>query len=156
LLEEIQAIELDPVVRHKARQAFALLGRPVFVEDTGLTFAAWNGLPGALIKWFLKSLGPEGICRLLQSETNRAATATTVFAYCDGMAEQVFSGIVQGSIPTTPRGASGFGWDALFQPQGSGRTFAEMAPEEKDRFSMRRLALEQLRDSGILLRTGGN
>lgn len=149
-LEEIQAIELEPVVRHKARQAYAQLRRPVLVEDTGLAFAAWNGLPGALIKWFLSALGPEGICRLLRGETNRAASATTLFAYCDGTDCRVFAGTVAGAIPESPRGINGFGWDAIFQPLGSERTFAEMTSEEKDRFSMRRLALETLRNSGLL------
>lgn len=149
-LEEIQAIELEPVVRHKASHAFALLGAPVLVEDTGLAFAAWNGLPGALVKWFLTSLGPEGICRLLRQEKNRNATATTIFAYCDGATVQVFPGIVHGLIPNEPRGSAGFGWDGIFQPTGSILTFAEMTPEEKDRFSMRRSALERARDSGLL------
>jgi len=149
-LEEIQEVDLEPVVRHKARQAYALLGRPVLVEDTGLAFAAWNGLPGALVKWFLKSLGTGGICRLLRGETNRAATAITLFAYCDGSGCRIFSGRTSGSVPEMPRGTSGFGWDAIFQPVGSNRTFAEMSPEEKDVFSMRRLALEQFRDSGLL------
>jgi len=149
-LEEIQALELEPVVRHKAKQAFALLGRPVLVEDTGLAFSAWNGLPGALIKWFLTSLSAEGICRLLQHETNREATATTVFAYYAGAQVRVFPGVVQGIIPETPRGSLGFGWDGIFQPWGSTRTFAEMTPGEKDQFSMRRIALERFRDSGLL------
>jgi XTP/dITP diphosphohydrolase len=149
-LEEIQAIDLEPVVRHKAHQAYARLGRPVLVEDTGLAFTAWNGLPGALIKWFLTALGPNGICKLLCDETNRAATATTLFGYDNGMEYCVFAGTVSGVIAETPRGTNGFGWDAIFQPLGSDRTFAEMAPEEKDRFSMRRLALEQLRNSGLL------
>ena len=149
-LEEIQAIDLEPVVRHKAHQAYAHLSRPVLVEDTGLAFAAWNGLPGALIKWFLTALGPDGICKLLCGETNRTATATTLFCYDDGTDARVFSGTVQGIVPEIPRGTNGFGWDAIFQPLGSDRTFAEMKPEEKDRFSMRRLALEQPRNSGLL------
>jgi non-canonical purine NTP pyrophosphatase (RdgB/HAM1 family) len=149
-LEEIQAIDLEPVVRHKAHQAYARLGRPVLVEDTGLAFTAWNGLPGALIKWFLTALGPNGICKLLRDETNRAATATTLFGYDNGSEYRVFAGTISGVIAETPRGTNGFGWDAIFQPFGSDRTFAEMKPEEKDRFSMRRLALEQLRNSGLL------
>lgn len=149
-LEEIQAIDLEPVVRHKAHQAYAHLGRPVLVEDTGLAFAAWNGLPGALIKWFLTALGPHGICKLLRGEANRAVTATTFFGYCNGTEYRVFAGTVSGVITETPRGTNGFGWDAIFQPLGSDRTFAEMGPEEKDRLSMRRLALEQLRNSGVL------
>ena len=127
-----------------------MLGAPVLVEDTGLAFAAWNGLPGALIKWFLTSLGPEGICRLLRQETNREAAATTLFAYCDGSPVRVFPGVVHGFIPETPRGSSGFGWDGIFQPIGSDLTFAEMTSAEKDRFSMRRRALERARDSGLL------
>jgi non-canonical purine NTP pyrophosphatase (RdgB/HAM1 family) len=150
VLEEIQAIELEPVVRHKARQAYAQLCCPVLVEDTGLAFAAWNGLPGALIKWFLSALGPEGICRLLHGENNRAASATTLFAYCDGLDCRIFAGTVAGVIPAAPRGVNGFGWDVIFQPLGSERTFAEMPPEEKDRFSMRRLAVERFRRSGLL------
>jgi non-canonical purine NTP pyrophosphatase (RdgB/HAM1 family) len=149
-LEEIQSIDLEPVVRHKAAQAYALLGRPVLVEDTGLAFAAWNGFPGALIKWLLASIGVEGICRLLRGETNRSATATTLFAYCDERELRVFPGVVTGVIAETPRGSSGFGWDAIFQPLGSARTFAEMTPEEKDQFSMRRLALDRLRHASLL------
>lgn len=149
-LDEIQNLALEPVVIHKAKQVYAQVQRPVLVEDTGLAFAAWNGLPGALVKWFLSALGTEGLCRLLQGERNRSATASTLFAYYDGTLLRVFPGTVIGSIPHTPRGSGGFGWDPIFQPLGSERTFAEMSAEEKDQFSMRRLALEQLRASGLL------
>ena len=149
-LDEIQDIALEPVVIHKVKDAYAHVQRPVLVEDTGLTFAAWNGLPGALVKWFLSALGTDGLCRLLHGEENRSATASTLFAYYDGTLLRVFPGTVMGSIPHSPRGSSGFGWDAVFQPLGSARTFAEMSAKEKDRFSMRRLALEQLRASGLL------
>lgn len=148
-LDEIQEVALEPVVIHKAKQAYAQLHQPVLVEDTGLSFAAWNGLPGALVKWFLSTIGAEGLCRLLQREDNRLATASTLFAYCDGTLLRVFPGVVTGHIVDTPRGKGGFGWDAIFQPLASERTFAEMSSGEKDRFSMRRLALEQLRASGL-------
>ena len=148
--EEIQAIDLEPVVRYKAAHAYTALRRPVLVEDTGLAVNAMNGFPGALIKWFLQSLGTDGICRLLQAETDRQAHATTVFGYHDGTSCYVFTGTVVGRIPDIPRGSQGFGWDPIFQPYGSPRTFAEMTAEEKDRFSMRRLALERFRDSGLV------
>ncbi|MCY4389823.1 MAG: non-canonical purine NTP pyrophosphatase [Desulfurellaceae bacterium] len=149
-LDEIQSIDSLPVVEHKARLAYAALKRPVLVEDTGLAFAAWTGLPGALIKWFLNSLGTEGLCRLMRAETNRAATAATLLGYCDGESVRTFAGTVQGSIPDYPRGTDGFGWDAIFQPEASVLTFAEMSAAEKDRFSMRRKALEAFRVSGLL------
>ena len=149
-LDEIQSIDPLPVVEHKARLAYATLKRPVLVEDTGLAFAAWNGLPGAFIKWFLGSLGPEGLCRMMRAETNRTATATTLLGYCDGERLRTFAGTVQGAIPDQPRGREGFGWDAIFQPEASALTFAEMSATEKDRFSMRRKALEAFRASGLL------
>lgn len=149
-LEEIQAIALEPVVLHKARHAYARVQHPILVEETGLAFAAWNGLPGALVKWFLASLGTDGLCRLLHGEANRAATASTLFAYYDGTLMRLYPGTVTGNVPPLPRGSGGFGWDAIFQPFDSEHTFAEMSPPEKDRFSMRRLALEQLRASGVL------
>ena len=149
-LDEIQSTDPLPVVEHKARLAYAVLNRPVLVEDTGLAFAAWNGLPGALIKWFLSSLGPEGLCRMMRAETNRTATAITLLGYCDGESVRTFAGTVQGTIPDRPRGTRGFGWDAIFQPEASDFTFAEMNAAEKDRFSMRRKALEAFRASGLL------
>lgn len=149
-LPEIQEAEVEPVARQKALAAYARLGRAVLVEDTGLALAGWNGLPGALIKWFLAALGPDGICRALAAEANRAATATTVCAYHDGAGLRLFTAQVEGIIPRAPRGSGGFGWDSIFQPAGGARTFAEMEPEEKDTYSMRRLALEKLHRSGLV------
>jgi inosine/xanthosine triphosphate pyrophosphatase family protein len=51
---------------------------------------------------------------------------------------------VQGKV-VPPRGR-GFGWDSIFQPQGSEKTMGEMTPEEKSSFSMRVLALSDLRE----------
>jgi non-canonical purine NTP pyrophosphatase (RdgB/HAM1 family) len=144
-LPEIQSLEPSEVAKHKARAAFEMLGKsPVLVEDTGLAVHAWNGLPGALIKWFLRSVGPHGICQMLQAFPSSAATAETAIAVCDGEVK-VFSGKVDGIIAPRPAGQSGFGWDSIFIPQGATRTFSEMKPLEKDLYSMRRLAIDKLR-----------
>ncbi len=148
-LEEIQEIAVEPVVRKKVLQAHAVLREPVLVEDTGFCIQAWNGLPGALIKWFLKTLGTRGICRLMQGEKDRRVTAVTCFGYHNGSDYQSFVGEVVGVIPQAPCGMGGFGWDPIFQPLGSDKTFAEMIPEEKDRISMRRQALEKLRAASL-------
>ena len=55
------------------------------------------------------------------------------------------TGTVQGTVAPKPVGESGFGWDAVFIPRGASRTFAEMEPEEKDQYSMRRIAIELFR-----------
>ncbi len=145
-LPEIQALAVDEVARHKAESAFARAGRPVIVEDTGLYLDALGGLPGALVRWFLATIGPAGICGLLPLGADRVARARTAVAYCDGGGVEVFVGETRGAIVAVPAGEGGFGWDPIFRPDGASGTFAEMDAAEKDAFSMRRQALERLRE----------
>jgi non-canonical purine NTP pyrophosphatase (RdgB/HAM1 family) len=144
-LPEVQALDVAEVVREKARAAYVHAGQPVLVEDTGLYVDALNGLPGALVRWFLVTIGPEGICRLIPEGVERGATARSAVAYCDGDEPEVLVGETAGQIALVPAGSGGFGWDPIFRPEGSQRTFAEMAQDEKNRYSMRRKALEQFR-----------
>lgn len=144
-LPEIQAIDVKQVIEAKAREAFRQIGEPVLVEDTGLYFEAWKGLPGALVRWFLQSVGPDGICKMLANETNRSARAETCLGLFDGKGFHSFGGVVEGMVVSSPRGEHGFGWDSIFMPEGSEKTFAEMAPEEKVEVDMRRIAALQLR-----------
>jgi len=143
-LLEIQAVDVQAVIEAKAQEAYRLVGKPVLVEDTGLAFAAWNGLPGALIRWFLDRVGNEGLCQMLQSYEQTAAIAETCIGYFDGSECHVFCGVVTGQIVRTPRGSGGFGWDPIFMPDGWTKTFAEMT-EEKNLISMRKLAVAQLK-----------
>lgn len=145
-LPEIQAVELEDVISHKAEYAFREVGgRPVMVEDTGLHIEAWNGLPGALIKWFMGTVGVAGMCKMLQVYTNRNAVARTLVATYDADGRlSVFGGSVKGRISATPCGTRGFGWDPIFVPEGATKTFAEMSGREKDGYSMRRMALEDM------------
>ena len=145
-LPEIQALDVEAVVRAKALTAFARAGRPVVVEDTGLYIDALGGLPGALVKWFLVTIGPEGICALIPPDVDRGARARTAVALCAGETVEILSGETRGEIARRPAGAGGFGWDPIFRPDGAARTFAEMDQQEKNRYSMRRKALEQVRE----------
>lgn len=144
-LDEIQAIEVEKVVDFKARQAFEKIKKPLIVEDTGLYFDAWNGLPGALAKWFDKSIGYGNLCSLLGE--NRRAKAQTVIGYFNGENYQSFTGEVFGKISDSPRGTNHFGWDIIFIPEGHSQTFAEMGLEEKNKISMRRIALEKFKQA---------
>ena len=144
-LPEIQAIDVATVARDKAEAAFRAVARPVFVEDTGLYLAGLNGLPGALVRWFIGTIGPQGICDLLPGGADRSVVARTAVAACDGDTVEVLIGETPGRLTLAPRGTGGFGWDAIFQPDGSDRTFAQMGRTERERFSMRRRAVEQLR-----------
>jgi non-canonical purine NTP pyrophosphatase (RdgB/HAM1 family) len=150
-LAEPQAVELEVVVAAKVQEAHDLLQAPLIVEDSGLFIAAWNGLPGALVKWFLQYVGVEGICAMLGPFSEREAVARTLVGYHNGQVK-TFDGSVRGHIAETPRGEGGFGFDSIFIPEGSSRTFAEMEPDEKDFFSMRQRALKRLASDAEALR----
>jgi len=147
-LPELQSLDLEEVVRGKARMAWQRLERPVLVEDTGLELAGLGGFPGPLVRWLLVSVGPAGICRIAHCFDDAGATARCLVCATDGTTVTVGEGVVEGSIAAEPNGHGGFGWDSAFIPNGGdGRTFGEMSEEEKNRISHRRLAFIALRDA---------
>jgi non-canonical purine NTP pyrophosphatase (RdgB/HAM1 family) len=146
-LPELQSLDLEEVVRGKARSAWQQIERPVLVEDTALELAALGGFPGPLVRWLLISVGPEGICRIARCFDDTGATARCLVCATDGAAEIVGQGIVEGTIASRPSGSGGFGWDSAFIPNdGDGRTYGEMSEEEKNLISHRRKAFIALRD----------
>ena len=147
---EMQTQDIEELVNHKCQQAYDSLKCPVLVEDSGLLFNAWNGLPGALIKWFECTVGCEGIIKMLQPFEDRDATAVCCFAIHDGKNIHTVRGEIEGTIATKIRGSNGFGWDVFFIPDGYEKTFAEMHSEDKNAISHRKKALENLK---ILLKS---
>ncbi|MDD4531241.1 MAG: RdgB/HAM1 family non-canonical purine NTP pyrophosphatase [Candidatus Pacebacteria bacterium] len=142
-LEEIQSVSVEEVAGYKARQAYNFLKEPVIVEDTGLCFEGLNGLPGALIKHFVKKLSLDKICSLLGED--RKARAVTCICYFDGEEIKTFVGETEGDIADKPRGTNGFGWDPIFIPEGYEKTFAELSDEEKTSKFMRKEAIKKLK-----------
>ncbi len=144
-LDEIQGINAGEVAAEKARRAYAIVGKPVVVEDTALYIKALNRFPGALIKFMELTVGYSGICRILDGYKDRRACAEACVVFYDGKNLKSFSGRVYGTISRKPRGTGGFGFDCLFVPAGSQRTFAEMGTLEKNRISHRKRAVLKLR-----------
>ncbi len=139
-LPEIQATDVRQVARNKAENAYGIVGRPCFVDDTGLTIEAWGQLPGALIRWFLDNVGNEGLLKMLDSNQSRSAYVTTAIGYCDKNGFKLCEGRINGIIANEPKGDNGVGYDTIFIPENQTKTFAEMTNEEKDSRSMRALA----------------
>jgi non-canonical purine NTP pyrophosphatase (RdgB/HAM1 family) len=144
-LFEIQSPDIDAVVRHKAQQAYEILQCPVMVEDSGLVFHSWNGLPGALVKWFEKTVSCDGMLKMLEGFDDRGATAICCFALYDGKDIMIARGEVNGTLSNSIRGSNGFGWDVIFIPEGYEHTYGEMAAIEKNAISHRKRALDKLR-----------
>lgn len=144
-IPEIQDTSSYVIARQKAEDAYEILKKPVLVEDTALCIHAWQTLPGALIKWFLKDVGVNGILKMLTAYRNLNASVYTTLAYCDESGVQWFHGHLYGRIvDEKPRGKNGFGFDSIFIPREYKKTLAEMAPEEKNKISHRRKALDDL------------
>ncbi len=145
-LPEIQEIDPKLIIKAKLLEALKHKQAEFIVEDTSLYLDCLNGLPGPLIKWFLKTIGPEGLFNITQKLGNDLAEARTVIGYVRNPKEiYFFEGITKGRI-VSPKGKNGFGWDPIFQPEGYSKTFAELSNEEKNRISMRRIALNKLKE----------
>jgi XTP/dITP diphosphohydrolase len=134
---EIQSDRLEEISLRAAREAYGVLRRPLVVEDSGLFIEALNGFPGPYSSYTYKTIGLGGVLRLLEGESNRRACFRSAVALVTGCHEEVFTGEVCGYIAVEARGTRGFGFDPIFVPEGSEKTFAEMAAEEKNMYSHR-------------------
>ena len=83
-LPEVQSLDFRETLTAKARAAAARFGRPVLVDDTGLVLAAYPQFPGPLTATVLRSLGVEGLRRLLTGTTGRAVMECHLGCWVDG------------------------------------------------------------------------
>lgn len=145
-LDEVQGT-IEEVTIHKAKAAAEAINGPVLVEDTCLGFKAYNYLPGPYIKWFVQSVGLDGLVKMLEGFEDKSARAICTFGYCEGPGKEVeiFQGITEGKIVSS-RGPTNFGWDSVFEPIGFEQTYAEMDKSVKNTISHRFRALDKVRD----------
>ena len=106
--------EVGPIAREKARFAYETLCRPLIVDDTGFFVHALRGFPGPYAAYVLRTLGNEGMLRLLEGAADRSAHFVTAVAYADADGIRVFEGRLDGAVTTGPRGSGGFGYDPIF------------------------------------------
>jgi XTP/dITP diphosphohydrolase len=141
-INEIQTNDSNLLVRDKVLKAFKIIGRPLIVDHTGLSFDLLGGFPSGLTSVFYDLLQPDGIAKVIGNSPDRRVTATTLIGYCDGRQIYSFEGKVRGTVASTPRGTEGFQWDTIFIPDGYDQTFAELGNKKKNEISMRRLAFD--------------
>lgn len=144
-LPEIQDIDARKIIHSKLIEALNHRKSDLVVEDTSLYMNCLNGLPGPLIKWFLETIGNQGLYNIAKSLGNTSATAKTIIGYAKSPEEiYFFEGAIEGEI-VQPRGNTNFGWDPIFKPKNFDQTFAEMSQQEKNKISMRKIAFSRLR-----------
>lgn len=165
---EIQSDDLGRIAARGAREAYRHAGEPALVDDAGLFIRALSGFPGPYSSYAEDTIGVERTWELASEEDDRAASFRCVLAYCDGegfdaspdpvdkddrvaaaaagpdaddeeaLPVKLFEGRVRGTL-VEPRGEGGFGFDPIFEHEGT--TFAEMSEAEKNAISHRGRAL---------------
>ena len=142
---EIQHDSLAEIARFGAREAYEAVGDgdPVLVGDSGLFVEALSGFPGPYSAYVEDTLGIEAIWALVADAEDRRAQFRTVLGYADADGTKTIEGAVTGTI-VEPRGDGGFGYDPIFEYNGS--TMAEMTTEEKNAISHRGRALAKFAD----------
>jgi len=133
----------------KSWTIYKLTGSDCFSEDTGLEIEALNAEPGVKSARYAGEARSfkdniEKVLNKLSAETNRNARFRAVISLIVGGNETQFEGICNGKIIDTPQGTEGFGYDPIFIPDGSDRSFAEMSIDEKNRFNHRTKAAAKL------------
>lgn len=134
----------------KARYVYEHYHCDCFADDTGLEVEALNGAPGVHTARYAypDRHDPEANTRklldALKEKSSRRAQFRTVIALILNGEEHLFDGRVEGSIATEKRGTEGFGYDPVFIPEDSGKTFAELGVEAKNRISHRARAVARL------------
>jgi XTP/dITP diphosphohydrolase len=142
-------LTLEANATEKSRTIHALTGQNCFSEDTGLEVDALNGQPGVRSARYAGegrdfTANINKVLAELQGKENRAARFRTVISLIWNGQEYQFEGTCNGRIAVEPRGTGGFGYDPVFIPEGSDKTFAEMSLPEKNNYSHRRRATDQL------------
>ena len=145
---EEDAPDLEGNARKKAEALHAHTGLHALADDTGLEVDALDGRPGVHSARFAGPAADDAANRALLLEkldghTDRAARFRTVIALAEAGDVRYFEGVCRGRILEEERGTGGFGYDALFVPEGETRTFAEMGKREKNAISHRGRALRQ-------------
>ena len=140
---------LEENASEKSWTIYKLTGKDCFSEDTGLEIEALNSEPGVKSARYAGEARSfkdniEKVLNRLVNETNRKARFRAVISLIIDGKETQFEGICKGKIIDNPQGTEGFGYDPIFIPDGSKRSFAEMSIEEKNRFNHRTKAAAKL------------
>jgi len=141
---EIQADSLEAVVENGLQWLTERYESPILIDDSGLFVDALKGFPGVFSSYAFRTIGCDGILRLMNGVKDRAAHFECCLGFTrPGEKAKLFKGVAEGVISESMRGDKGFGFDPIFIPSEHNLTFAEMQVEMKNSLSHRGRAFER-------------
>jgi XTP/dITP diphosphohydrolase len=143
VLTEIQSDSIEEIAIEKSKYAFTEISRPVIVEDDGLFIYELNGFPGQYSSYVYKTIGNDGILKLMNNSKQRSAVFKSSLAFSDDMNHYGFTGEAEGRIAFDIT-EGGWGYDPIFIPNGSDLTYGQLQMlNRKTEFSHRAKALNR-------------
>jgi XTP/dITP diphosphohydrolase len=141
---EIQADTLEEVAIFGINEVMERLTGPVMLEDAGLFIEALKGFPGVYSAYVQKTIGNDGILKLMHGVENRKAFFKSVVVYAEpGLDPKMFQGLVYGNIGFEARGTKGFGYDPIFFVGET--SLGEMEISQKNKISHRAISILALK-----------
>jgi GrpB-like predicted nucleotidyltransferase (UPF0157 family)/ADP-ribose pyrophosphatase YjhB (NUDIX family)/inosine/xanthosine triphosphate pyrophosphatase family protein len=134
-LPELQSTDVTVIAAAKARQAYAELGRPVIVEDSGFGLDELDGYPGALVKHLINAAGAKGMAHLADLTATRACTCTAALAYADARGVVTFTHTRAGHVAAAPVGESEqLQLWTIYVPPGADQPLAALPEQQQQAF----------------------
>ncbi len=137
--------------RIKSKYGQELFNMPCFADDSGFCVEALKNNPGVKSKRFLKKFSNNKkafeyiISNVIKKKNNKAFFITAISLTLKENHHIIFLGKINGTVSLEPKGTNGFGYDPIFIPENSSKTFSEMSLEEKNIISHRKIAVTKLK-----------
>jgi len=140
---EIQADTIEETIVPGLKWLMERYNRPLMIDDSGLFIDALKGFPGVYSAYVFKTVGCDGILRLMEGGKDRSARFECYIGFMlPGGEPFIAKGTSRGSISNKKAGTGGFGYDPVFVPEGYSKTFAQLEIPEKNKISHRGRVIE--------------
>jgi len=140
---EVQADTLEETIVPGLNWLMERYQRPIMIDDSGLFIDALKGFPGVYSSYVFRTVGCDGVLRLMEGVKNRSARFECCIGFLvPGKEPHISKGVAKGSISEKKAGTGGFGYDPVFVPDGYVKTYAQIEVTEKNKISHRGRAIE--------------
>ncbi len=144
-IPEIQTSKLEHVIRDKVEKAYAIVKKPVIVDDAGIFFNGYKDFPGVYSRFMFIALGFRGMFKLITNGQEAHFASFIGYKAAANTPAQIFSGRCPGTLTTRIKGKrkKKMPYDNIFIPRGDSRTFSQMSIEEKQQYDHRSQAVRK-------------